>query len=368
MSALIHTSPPFDSIIKTIYCQNSGVVLGNLECKIFEGQLAYMEAHSDAVYLHPFYRLSSIVLIKKLEDCLHWFQNQGWVGTNAEQLRLRLLVSATMFHLDSIKQDRATLPAFPIAAASAGRLLGLTKWFFYLSSKRLQFPLYSISGLNENIQWENFKHWIDSAYEIRHLWATKSKEYQREAEQRAMEESLREIKSEHVFKRIDTRKVWNWISLQLEDNVPPGRIETFRNLFLNGDTEASEWTIDDVDDLREAIVKFVDRGNEIMFFISKRLDGIAAIIRDFYSSFTIVSRVSGGNFTDSQTPEEALFYSEYDKKVEGLVELPPAPKLESFQSRVLFLKAQAQWNILAKRFKYKQDSQNQGGQDGIASA
>ena len=362
MSSIISTHPPFDSIIKTIYCQNSGVVLGNLECKIFEGQLAYMEAHSEAVYLHPFYRLSNVVLLKKLEDCLHWFQNQGWIGTPPEQLRLRLLVSATMFHLDSIKQDRATLPSFQIAAASAGRLLGVTKWFFWVSSQRLQFPLYSISGLNENLQWENFRHWLDSAYEVREAWASKSKEYQRDAEQRAMEESLREIKSEHIFKRIDTRKVWNWIGLQLEDNIPPGRIKTFESLFLNGDTEASEWTIDDVDDLREAIVKFVDRGNEIMFFVSKRLDGIAAIIRDFYSSFTIVSKVTGGNFTDQQTPEEALFYSEYDKKVEGMVELPPAPKLESFQNRVHFLKAQAQWNILARRFKLKKEGEGDASQ------
>lgn len=353
MSLVQTAHPPFESIIKTIYCQNSGVVLGNLECKIFEGQLAYMEAHSEAVYLHPFYRISSIVLMKKLEDCLHWFQRQGWVGTPPEQLRLRLLVSATLFHLDSIKQDRPTLPSFPIAAASAGRLLGVTKWFFYISSQRLQFPLYSVSALNDNLEWQNFRHWVDSAYEIREIWASKSKEYQRDAEQRAMEDSLREIKSEHIFKRIDTRKVWNWISLQLEDNIPPGRIKTFCSLFLNGDTEASEWTIDDVDDLREAIVQFIDNGNEITFFITKRLNGIAAIIRDFYSSFTIVSKITGGSFTDQQTPEEALFYSEYDKKVEGLVEMPPAPKRESFTSLGLYMKAQAQWNILNKRFKLK---------------
>lgn len=360
-ASTISTHPPFDSIVKTIYCQNSGVVLGNLECKIFEGQLAYMEAHSEAIYLHPFYRLSNIVLLKKLEDCLHAFQEAGWVGSNAEQMRLRLLISATMFHLDSIKQDRPTLPAFPIAAASAGRLLGITKWFFYISSQRLAFPLYSVSGLNENLQWENFKHWIDSAYEVRNAWASKSKEYKRDAEKRAMDESLREIKSEHIFKRIDTRKVWNWIELQLDDHVPPGRIETFRDCFLNGDTEAFEWTIDDVDDIREAIVQHCDRGNEICFFINKRLDGIAAIIRDFYSSFTVVSKIAGtaSQFTDQQTPEEALFYSEYDKKAGELVELPGPPKREDFTSLALFLKAKAQHSILSKRFKQLKEEKSE---------
>jgi hypothetical protein len=344
--------PALDSITRTIYCQNSGVVLGNLEVKIFEGQLAYLEAHSDALYLHPFYRLNSIVLIKKLEDCLHRFQEQGWLGSHPEQLRLRLLTSAMMFNLDSIKQSQTSLPSFAVAAASAGRLLGISKWFFYVSSQRLAFPTYSVSKLNDNLEWQNFKHWIDSAYQIRQDWSSKSKELKRDAEQKAMSESLREIKSEH-YRRIDTKKVWNWIWLQLEDKIHSGRIETFKNLFLNGDVEAHEWIIDDVDDLREATLLHCDTGNEIMFFIKKRLDGIAALVRDFYSSFTIVSRISSENFgtEGGHTPEEALFFSEFDIRAQALEAMPEPPKREDFTSLGLFLKAQAQWNILSKRFK-----------------
>lgn len=351
--------PKIDSITKTIYCQNSGVVLANLEVKIFEGQLAYLEAHSDALYLHPFYRLSSIVLIKKLEDCLHQFQEQGWLGSHAEQLRLRLLTSATMFHLDSIKQVGTTLPSFAVAAASSGRLLGITKWFFYVSSQRLQLPLYSVSKLNDNLEWQNFKHWIDSAYEVRNIWASKSRELKREAEQHAMSESLKEIKSEH-YRRIDTRKVWNWIALQLEDQIPPNRLHVYCDLFLNGDLEAHEWTMDDVDEVREAVVQHCDQGNEIMFFIRKRLDGIAALVRDFYSSFTIVRQLSSGNFGAEgvQTPEEIKFYEDYDSRAAALEVMPPAPKKEDFATLGLFLKNQAQWNILSKRFKHLQDEKS----------
>lgn len=347
--------PKIDSITKTIFCQNSGVVLANLEVKIFEGQLSYLEAHSEALYLHPFYRVSTIVLIKKLEDCLHQFQEQGWTGSHAEQLRLRLLTSATMFHLDSVKQDRATLPSFAVAAASSGRLLGIAKWFFYVSSQRLALPLYSISKLNDNLEWENFKHWLDSAYEVRNSWSSKSRVLKRDAEQKAMSESLKEIKSEH-YRRIDTRKVWNWIELQLEDHTPAGRIETFKSLFLNGDLEAHEWIMDDVDDIREAVLLYCDKGNEIMFFIQKRLDGIAALVRDFYSGFTLISGKKGSTGVDEdQTPQEAMFIGEYDAKAEQLLEMPPPPKRESFESTGLFLKAQAQWNILSKRFKFLQD-------------
>lgn len=344
--------PTLDSITKTIYCQNSGVVLGNLEVKIFEGQLAYLEAHSEALYLHPFYRLNNLVLLKKLEDCLHQFQEQGWLGSHPEQLRLRLLTSAMMFNLDCIKQDRATLPSFPVAAASAGRLLGISKWFFYVSSQRLAFPLYSVSKLNDNLEWQNFKHWIDSAYEVRQVWSSKKKEFQRDAEQKAMSESLKEIKSEH-YKRIDTRKVWNWIWLQIEDAYPKERVEMFKDLFLDGDLNAHDWNIVNVDGLREAVYKYCDQGNEICFFIKKRLDGIAALIDDFQSSFTLVKNATADSFGADglQTPEEALFFSEFDTRAEALDDMPAPPKREDFNSLGLYLKAQAGWNILNKRFK-----------------
>lgn len=346
------------SLIKTIYCQNSGVVLGQLEVLILEGHLAYLESHSEAVYLHPFYRMNSVVLLSKLEDCLKFCQGNGWVCTHAEQQRLQLLCSAIMFSLGAIKQDGPSLPSFPIAAASAGRLIGLAKWFFYISSQRLSFPTYSVSSTNENRNWENFKHWLDTAYEIREEWGSKSRELQKEAEIRAREQSIKEIKSES-FRRVDTRKVWNWVHLQLVDHVPNGRIETFKNLFLNGDLEAHEWTLDDVEDLQIELIEHCDIGNEIMHFINKRLDGIKGLIKDFYSSFTLVTRVAGnGNFSDqeTQTAEEQSFFSEFDKKAELLEQLPNEPKREDFATLGLFLKAQASHRILTKRFNAIQSS------------
>jgi hypothetical protein len=342
------------SIIRTIYCQKSGVVLGQLEVLILEGHLAYLEAHDEAVYEHPFYRMSQTVLLKKLEDALHHCQNNGWVCTHAEQQRLQLLVSAVMHHLGCVKQEGACLPSFTVAASSAGRLLGIAKWFFYVSSQRLQFTTYSISTRNQNLQWENFKHWLDTAYEIRNDWSKNKKEMQREAELRLREESIRTIKSEH-FKRVDTKKVWNWVHLQLADHYAPGRLETFKSIFMDGDINAHEWNTDDIDDVSEAILKHCDIGNEIMYFIRKRLDGILGLVKDFGSSFTLITRVQSDKFGEgSQTPEEALFFSEFDKKAEALETLPPAPKREDFESLGKFLKAQANWNILSKRWKQSQ--------------
>lgn len=349
-----------NTLTKTIFCQNSGVALAQLEIRIFEGHLAYLEAHSDALYLHPFYRVSSSVLLKKFEDCLHHSQEQAWVLTHAEQQRLQLLTSAMMHSLGCIKQDRPTLPPFPIAAASSGRLLGLAKWFWFISSQRLEFPIYSISGKNDNLDWSNFKHWLDSAYLVREDWASKSRKLQIDAQKRAHEQSMREIKSES-YRRVDTKKVWNWIHLQLADEYAPGRLETFKNLFLNGDLDISNWILDDVEDLKIALVQHCDCGNEIMHFINKRLDGIAGLIKDFYSSFTILGQKSSPEASfgdDEQTLQEQQFIAEFDTRVAALESLPPAPQRADYQTLGLFLKAQAQWNILSKRFKLLKGNQS----------
>jgi len=117
--------------------------------------------------------------------------------------------------------------------------------------------------------------------------------------------------------------------------------------------------IDDVDDLCEAIFDLCDQGNEITHFIRTRMNHIRAILNDFYGSFTIVS--SGGDSampSEDQTSQEKEFFAEFDRKVESLESLPPAPKREHFASLALFLRAQAQHNILVRRFNLFKKSRN----------
>lgn len=355
--------PQLRSVTKEIYCRNSGVPLATLTTLILDGFLAYVEAHNETLYLHPFYKLSNTVLLKKLESSLHSVQGKDWAGTAQEKQRVQLLVSAIMHNFGCIKQEQPSLPDYAIAVGSAGRLLGLAKWFFFLSSQRLQFPTYSISKKNNNLNWENFRYWLDSAYEIREEWSSSKRRLQVEEEQRAREASLREIKSESV-RKIDTRKVWKWIEVQLEGNYSPGRIETFRNLFLNGDIESQDWNTDDVDDVREAVFKHCDSQHEIMFYIRKRLDGIAAILRDFYSSFTIISQVrqegAGGLNQEGETEQEKEFFSDFDQKAKELEELPAEPKRESFQTQGLFMQAHAKWSILKRRWEQLRKQQDSG--------
>jgi hypothetical protein len=344
-------------LTQTIRCHNSGFPLGELQISIIEGQLSYLEAHNDAIYLHPFYRTSASVLLKKLEDSLHQAQGNGWACSPQEQDRLRLLVSATMYCLGSLKQEGYSLPSFAVAGGSAGRLLALAKWYFFLSSQRLELPQYSVGPKTENAQWENFKHWLDAAFQVREDWGKKARVLEQEAQQRLYDENVKDIKSHESLKRIDLNKVWKWIANQMEDHVASGRLVTMKDLWLNGDYKAHEWLSDDVDDLQELLVKHCDCGNDIMFFINNRLNGIRALIRDFYSGFTLLGTSDGtgpDEFDGAQTEQEAALIKGYDDKVEQLESLPPKPQKESFTSVVLFIRAEAEWNILKRRWDQKQ--------------
>jgi hypothetical protein len=354
LSSLITLNEALTSFTQEIRCHHSNILLGKLQVLIVEGHLTYLQSHSDSIYLHPFYGLDSTVLIKKLENSLHQHQEAGWIPGWKEKERLRLLCSALMHTLGCIKQTGPSLPRHEIAVASAGRLLGLAKWFFFISSQRLAFPLYSVSKQNDNLEWENFRYWLDSAYEVRHSWATQSRELKREAQERTQAEILKQIKGE-VYRPVDKKKVWNWIQIQLEGREPAGRLATYKELFLEGDSNPSDWLKDDVDDVQFAIATHCDQGNEIMYFIRKRLEGIKALIHDFYSSFTLLTKVQEDKYgSDEQTTQEKEFFAGFDATAEALEKLPPPPDRKDFATNGLWIQATARWNILKKRWEQMQ--------------
>jgi len=166
---------------------------------------------------------------------------------------------------------------------------------------------------------------------------------------------LKELKGE-VYRPVDKRKVWNWISVQLEGKIPAGRLTTFKSLFMDGDTNPSDWLKDDVDDVQFAIAEHCDMGNEIMFFIRKRLEGIKGLINDFYSSFTLLTKVQEDKYgSDEQTVQEKSFFLQFDSAAETLEVLPPPPDRKDFTTNGLWLQATARHSILSKRWSQLQN-------------
>lgn len=342
--------PPFATLRQPVNCAISGAVLGVLEVSIVEGNVPFVQNFSDVQLLHPFFGQSDYNLLRKYDESLKWFAENGWQNDSHHLPRLQIIMSATMHKLGILKQESPSRPNYAIVAGCAHRLYKLSRWYLMETSKRAALPTFSVSRRNENMEWENLRYWLDELAEIQERWKTKTQEIEREAELRSRETALKDIMSSHT-RKVSLRNVWGWIELQLKLSIRDGRIETWKSLFMTGDLAPEEWLPDDVDDLAEAVAEHCDIGNEIMYFVRNRLQLIREQITEFYGSFTIVRTTADSpQFTQVSDKENELL-REYDAKVALLDNLPTPPQQKDFGTLVLFLKAQAQYNILKSRWE-----------------
>lgn len=333
-----------------LFCRRSGVLLGQFIPTIREGRDVYVTHFHDSILLHPVYGYDQTKLAQRLHAALYSAAELSWDVSDQHKERIQLLCSAILWKLECIKQERPTLPSWKIAAGSAHRILVLARWFWFVSSRRLSFPIYSVSLRNDNLDWRNIKLWIDAAFQVKTDWETKSRKAAQRQELIDAGETTQLILRQKLYKRLDLKKIWNWIELQIIDDYGSGRCATWKTLFLDGDLESHLWLADDVDDLSEAICDCCDIGNEVSFFISDRLKGIRACINEYRGGFTLISASKDSVDSETQTSQELSLIAGLDAQAEQLQEMPPKPEQSSYPTLGAFLKAQAQWNLLNKRF------------------
>lgn len=350
---------------KIICCYRSGVPLASVTAICTQGWP--LLSSFQAALLHPIYNMPLSKLNIKLYEHIKAGHASEWALEDHELQDMRLCMSAIMYSMHAIweapqdsKLHVSSLPSNSVAVGSAARLLALSSWYDEINSSSIAFPLYNIDKCNDNMGWDNFKGWLDVAEDIREDWESGHARRERDEEQRRREAALLTVKAEHIYKRIDFNKVWRWIDIQLAESpdYPEGRRTTLKELFMRGDLSPEDWTTDDVDDLVEAILTCCDCGNEITHFIQTRLNHIRTLIVDFYSSFTLLGAAKdvAGNGLDLSEAEKAKqdeFFLDFDRRASNLESLPPAPKREQFASVALFLKAEAQHRILARRFEMR---------------
>lgn len=376
MNTMTNTIPRVTPLATNIiHCSRSGIALVKVEALCSHGWPVINSLSSTVNgLLHPVYGMGLSKLILKLRNELAASEAIAWCSTDNDQRELQLTVSAIMYELDAIWQPPTaathlwnalvpSLPAWVVVVASAGRLLRVASWYHYVTTKRSEFPKYRVSTANNNLQWQNFSAWLDEAFAIKKEWESGKDTMQQAEEVKARTEALLTVKAESVYRRIDLNKVWAWVDIQMRSDARygVGRRDTFKTIFLTADMHPEEWNLDDVEDVQVAILETCDIGNDIMFFIRTRLNNTHAIIRDFYSSFTLLSSVAGqannGLNGDDMTKEEQqaaeTFFSTFDRKAEALDVMPPEPKRDGFASLPKFLQAQAQWRILSRRHDLK---------------
>jgi hypothetical protein len=353
---------------KTIHCQRSGVPLVEVSTLCGNGW-ALLSQPVFSTFVHPTYGLSLSKLIKRLDMQLIEADKLEWELPPALVTEMGVTMSAIMYNLEVMwlpnedalvtgKNIEQSLPDLKTTVGCAGRLLVLAGWYFSETSMRIQFPLWKPSKHAGNLNWHGFSAWLDACFDLREAWSQKKENNQREELLRSTEDSLKLVSQSQVYKRIDIKKVWNWVELQASQHkakYPFGRRETFKSLFLTGETNPDLWTGDDCDDLLEMIVDTCDLGNDITSFIRARMTNIRVAIADFYGDFTLLGTnnpdgSSGLELSPTEQAAESKLFGEFENKLAGWSECPPKPNPADYPNRVAALKAQAEWNILSKLF------------------
>lgn len=353
---------------KTIYCQRSGLPLASVTALCSSGWpfLTSMQQNM----LHPIYAMPLGGLLNKFKHHLAIADQAGWMIEEHELTEVKLCMSATMYAIDCIWQPPVeathlwaklvpSLPGEAMSVGAANRLYNLARWYHFGTSKRLEFPKYRISKLNGNLEWQNISAWLDDAFSIKDQWEAGRDELQHAETLRLRTDALATVHSEAVYKRVDFNKVWNWIDIQLSVNkdYPTGRRQTFKSIFMSGELHPEQWSLDDIEDVQFAVLQCCDMGNDISFFINKRLESIRQIVKDFYNGFTLLTSVgkeSKGEETEAERTATAAFFAEYDRKAASLAEIPPEPRRADYGTMGQFAQAQAQWRILVRRFESQQ--------------
>lgn len=360
---------------RTLYCARSGVPLVTVSVAsttsgcwpIVNGNLL------SSGLLHPIYGQSLNSLNKRLAQQIAQAEAINYFIYDKLATEMGLTMSAIMYAMNcmwkpaftehthsrafnassSSLQLEPSLPSAGILAGTAIRLLDVSEWYANLATKKDYFPLWRVSRRAGNLNWHGYAGWLDAAMDIVDDFNEGKLRRENEELKRERADALRTVNSAHVMRRIDYRKVWGWIDIQLaQGGIAIGRRTTWKAMFMSGDSRPEDWLVDDIEDLQEAICEHCDIGNTITGFITQRLRTIKSMIVEFYSGFTIIDK------NQVTTPQESLAtghtLAPFEVQASQLTELPPAPERSHFMTVGQFLKAQAQHNILKKLWERKQ--------------
>lgn len=360
-----------NNLTRTIHCQRSGVPLVEITSLCSNGW-ALLSQPVMTTFVHPTYGLPLGKLVRKLELQLIDADHDEWNVPPHQLTDIALSMSSIMYSLDAMwlpseealisgRNIEASLPDTKTTVGCADRLLDLASWYFAETSRRITFPLWKPSKNAGNLNWHGFSAWLDACFDIREDWSHAKRKAENKALIRSTEDVLKLVSQAQVYKRIDTKKVWNWIELQASEysgKYAAGRRETLKTLFMTGEMEPELWTADDCDDLIEMVVDTCDIGNDITSYIRNRVSNIRAAINDFYGDFTLIGarstnrygEDSGLELSQTERSAESKLFGEYEVKLLGMTECPAKPVASDYSNRVAALKATAEWNILSKLF------------------
>lgn len=343
------------SLRQPVLCRHTGVTLATLEVLIVEGSAPFLQDFGALQIVHPFFGASEYHLLRKLEESLNYCWDRQFDVDMRHIERIQVLMVAIMHRMNCFSSDGPTLPAQEIAIGSAHRLFRLARWWMLSTTRRIQLPVFSVTRRNDNRNWQNFRAWLDVAFERKVQWETQKQKLETDEELRVRDAAVREVRKSGTG-RMNLVRVWNWVELQLRGHIASGRIATFKELFFKADLEPENWLKDDIDDFGEAVLEYIDIGNDIALFVRDRLGAAYEALNEYYDSFVVVNRAQR-SFSEAPSVQElqaeATLFADYDAEVASWTEVPPPPNTAGM-GLAQRLKAESRHRLLVARWNFLQ--------------
>ena len=333
---------------QTIYCRISGIPL--ISITNLSGGVWPLVTKFEHNVLHPLYEVETETLIAKLKNLCNQASLQSYNLSENSAQQLQLTMSAVLYRMGCLALAHgkpAGLPGTGILIGSAEPLLDIASWHLKLV-KKPALPKYRPANA-----WMNFSAWIESAKQIKDDWHAAKKT----AEDK-LEDALnadRDIRK--VYQKLDSKKVFNWITEQCKHEVPIGRLATMQSLFCADIVNPLEWLSDDVDDITEVVSKYCDPSHDIIHYVMTRCHNIRETIREYNSGFTLLTSTDApSKLLDN--PEQLARETdainntmrELREAAENLTEKPVPPSRSQYPKLIDWLKAQAEYNMLVKLY------------------
>lgn len=330
-------------------CSKTGVLLGVFQATIVEGSVPLLHNVSESLFYHPFFGLSDGVLLSKFDDAINTLINDDWELRNQHNLtKLQVLTAVIIDRLGCLVSRRPSIPDAKIAVASCVGLRSVARWFLTETAKRPLFPAYVPESSSAALApgWSTLRAWLWSCFELRTEYQTKIRKINQEFESRTRFEATREVTNLSVgYRKSDLKKIWNWLAIQLEDNVHSGRLETYRQIFLLADIEPELWNLDDIEDLQIDIQAYCDETANVFSFAMRRCRALAEFIGEFYDAFKMVRSGDLGTASELEKRCAEELESQLAEQLKEVVELVE-PKEAEYSSRAMYLQARAKYNLL----------------------
>lgn len=315
------------TIAYAMQCRYTGVPIGLLHVQTVAGALPYLSHWKEMQAAHPLFSLPPAKLLaftrSTQQQLAALSELEDPDAVTAHEKLLQIAFVAVLHSLGSIQQERAALPALELVQTQLQRVFALAYKKQILASKRLSFPTFKISRINQNEAFENIAEYLTSCFDVMNAFERGVQDAVEEEKVRLAEEAMRKLRDSWIVP-VGKKSLWKWVRAHLAGTKyeadAAGWIST---LFLGAQKTVLEFDSDETDLMEDIILSTAPGGNGIMAAVRAHIASIRKLQQDNKEAFT----VDFGEYTTAE------------------FEPAPEPQQKDFATKVEWIRARARWHL-----------------------